>query len=281
MLNRLSTAVLALLLFAGPAVLGAQAPEGEDEVRANVRVQGTVTDRETGEALEGVSVQLRSESLPHDRDRMTNERGNFVFQPVPRGVYHIRVVRIGYQPIEHTVQLRSDSELRVEVELTSEAVALEPIVVESTRRTSLVRTGFYNRKDRGFGRFVTREDIEDSNAFEVSDLVRRMPGVSVASSNRPGYRGVVTMRGGCQPQVWVDGARTVQPFALDDFLTVHDVEAIEVYNSAEAPPQYSTDGCGAVLVWTRRPGADNGEPFTWRRLFVAVGFLGAGFLLTR
>ncbi len=268
--------LVALLL---PAVLFGQ-NSGDREQQ--VRVHGTVVDHETGAPLDGVLVRIRSASIPDDLERFTNAEGDFGFEPVPVGVYHIRVMRLGYQTVDHTVQLTQRSRLDIEVELTSQAVALEPIIVATTRQSSLALTGFYDRMDRGLGRFVTRDDIETRNPFYITDLLRSMPGVHVAGPGHTGNRGIISMRGGCRPDVYVDGTRMIPPVPMDELFSVHDVEAIEVYSSAESPAQYSTSsGCGTVLVWTRRPERGGGQPFSWARLAVGVGFLAAGFLLTR
>ena len=283
MLTRATVLSTLLLSLSGWAVLEAQTPDAPQERVENVRVHGTVVDRETGEPLEGVSVQLESDELERDTDRVTNDEGEFTFQTVPSGVYRIRIVRIGYQSLDHMVQLISRTEVELDVELSSEAVALEPIVVETRRSTALAITGFYERQRRGFGRFVDRDDIEERNPFVVSDLFRTIPGVQVSSgSGRMGSEGILTMRGGCRPEVFVDGLRMIPPFPFDQVLGVQDVEAIEVYRGAETPAQYATtSGCGSVVVWTRRPTQGEAQPFSWKRFFVGVGFLAAGFALTR
>lgn len=264
-----------------PASLPAQTPERDAERANRVRVRGIVLDRLTGEPLSAVSVQIQSESLPGGVDQMTNDQGRFAFPTVRPGVYDIRIVRIGYQTLEHTVELAPRTELTVEVELTPEAFELEPIVVETTRQSALVRTGFFERQERGFGRFVTRDEIEARNSIYVSDVLRTLAGVHVTSASIGGSRGIVTLGAGCRAEIFVDGVRMRPPFGVDDFLSAEDVEAIEVYRGIEGPPDYSEGSCGSVVVWTRRGAGDNGRPFTWTRLFMLVGLVTAGLLFVR
>jgi outer membrane receptor for ferrienterochelin and colicin len=139
--------------------------------------------------------------------------------------------------------------------------------------------GFEQRRKLRSGSFFTREDIETRSPMYFSDLLRMVPGARVSPSAR--YGQMVTLRGGCRPQLWVDGIRTVTPVGMDDILPPMDVEAVEVYHGVQTPAEFGGDPCGAIVVWTRRgePGPAMGS--FWKRLAVAVGFLTVAFFLTR
>jgi len=77
----------------------------------------------------------------------------------------------------------------------------------------------------------------------------------------------------------VDGVRTIRGTSVDDILSVHDVEAMEVYRGGLIPGRFSSANCGAIVVWTRHV-EDEGRPFSWRRTLTAAGlFFGTLFLL--
>jgi outer membrane cobalamin receptor len=79
----------------------------------------------------------------------------------------------------------------------------------------------------------------------------RIPGLTVS------IRGDVrSARGGCRPDVFIDGVRTNPAGrgtpALGD-MEVNDFAAIEYYGIGQVPAQYNQigAGCGAILLWTR------------------------------
>jgi hypothetical protein len=132
--------------------------------------------------------------------------------------------------------------------------------------------GFIDRRGQGFGWFIDRAEIERRNPVVLSDIVRPVPGVSIAPPSPHHGRGVVIMRGGCAADVFVDGTRMVPPFAIDDFLSVGDLEAVEIYRSGLAPPEFqaANPACGSVVVWTQR-GRSGAQPLNWPRVFLVSG----------
>jgi hypothetical protein len=133
-------------------------------------------------------------------------------------------------------------------------------VEEATRRRQLL-SDFYDRMSRGFGHFITREQIEKRNPMNLSDMMRMVPGaklVPLAGTNQSALRFTRAQIGhDCPPQYWVDG---VKAFNLNiDDIVPSDVEGIEIYPGASTvPPQFNTrDGttiCGVIIIWTRLPG---------------------------
>lgn len=276
MIRRVTGGAILLLPLLISTALQGQAPE--KRAGGDVRVHGLIVDRQTGDPLRNVSIRL---SPDHGEafETTTGPAGVFSLSAVPPGDYTLHVTLLGYEALEHEIHLSPESGVELQIELASEVIALEPVVVETVRESWLARAGFYERQRRGFGRFLTREEIEERAPHLVTDLFRTVPGVSVSTG---GAGAVVTMRGGCHPDVFLDGMRMMPPFDFDDYLGIQDVEGVEIYRDTTPPPQYaSISGCGSIVVWTREPGTDNGRPFSWRRLFVALGFLSAGLLFTR
>jgi hypothetical protein len=130
---------------------------------------------------------------------------------------------------------------------------------EYEARSHKLLAGFWERRSRGFGYFLTRDEIEKRDAHEFADLARMAPSVSVGTRN--GRHVIRFNRGGvrdCPPQYIVDGMR-IENGSPDEF-TPQDVEAIELYSGpATIPPQFAprfnSYTCGAVVIWTRLPGS--------------------------
>ena len=86
----------------------------------------------------------------------------------------------GYTPPDFAPMVKPGSLTRVTVSL-----GRAPVVLAETRvRAKAVsargwRRGFDQRRQRGFGHFLTRADIEKRAARYVSDLLRGIPGVRI------------------------------------------------------------------------------------------------------
>jgi hypothetical protein len=137
-----------------------------------------------------------------------------------------------------------------------------PAVTVQEQHDSLSRkvlAEFWARRARGFGKFVTRDEIEQKGASRFVDVVRSVPSVTIQNSRgRPDIRfrgGTNSMSRDCPPQYWLDGI-PLQNGMADEF-SPDNVEAIELYASpATTPPQFTTRGltCGTVIIWSRLPG---------------------------
>lgn len=280
--------VTAAVLFLVPGALASQVGgEGRGE-SDRPGVVGRVVDGETRRPLEGVNVTLRWDvdslaSRVETRGATTDERGRFAFRELPDARYRLELARAGYGTLVDTISLRPSLGLQIEAELVPEAVEMEPILaVAEVRSRRLDASGFYERRARGVGQFVARDEIEDRDPGRVTDLLATMRGVRLGPAPGLGDGRALRMRGGCVPEIFLDGVRTIRPFSLDASLHPDDVAGIEVYHSAEVPVQYGVSGCGAVLVWTHVPNADeSGDPWSWGRILPVVGVVGAAFLLIR
>lgn len=225
---------------------------GAHAQRPRAAVSGSVTDATTGRSLEGVTVRFGDDTAV-----VTDRRGGFQIKSVPVGDYEVRVSRVGYRPktLEFAVD-PDDRRLYLVVALEPLPVELEPVVVRGDT-SSIVAYGemadFYRRKRMGFGRFITRQDIDRRNPFRVTDLLWGVPGTWIRY-NAYG-QAVVNFRGfsRCQPAVYLDHMRVPLDFgfALDELVQPQDVEGMEVYNGYAMTPAEFWGGCGAIVIWTR------------------------------
>lgn len=276
-----------LLTAAAAAAAEAQVREDARARRAGPGIVGVVVDRVTGRPLEGaaVAVELLTEgadTLATPAPFVTDPSGQFVFEGIADGRYHIEVDRLGYRTMADSVDYQAVLGLRIDVQMVEEAVELEPIlVVVEARSLRLESAGFYDRRRRGIGRFVTREEVLEDNALRISDVLRTMPGVRMRRGGA--FREeVVVLRGGCRADVYVDGVHLAPPAPVDALLAPTDLDGLEVYHASELPAGFRTTTCGAVVFWTHTPNPGTvAEPFTWGRVLAAAGFLGLALFLTR
>ena len=251
-------AATTVAMLASSAILGAQS--GPATVVATLSLAtlvGSVRDS-AGRPVVGAEVWLRGSDLYTH----TNDLGGFRLPPSQPGDVKLSVRRLGYEPALVELKLRGGQIDSLVLSLTISATTLPGVVVEgeADSRSKRLLAGFWDRRARGFGHFVTREEIIKKEPHDFTDIVRHLPGVQIVSRNG---RGVIRFprspgtRGDCPPQYWVDGMRIEN--ATPDEFPASDIEAVEVYaGAATIPPQFmpkmTTYACGVIVIWTRLPG---------------------------
>jgi hypothetical protein len=216
---------------------------------------GIVRDS-TGAPLRDVQVRLGSGPRA-----VTNEQGGFAFASLSPGVTMVSVRRLGFAPDSLSVILRAGRVDSLVLVMASMAAALPGVTVEdeANARSHRLLAGFWERRSRGFGNFMTREEIDKRDAHDFVDLIRMIPSLRIVTMN--GRRTLrfngSTQPRDCPPQYVVDGMR-IEQGSPDEFST-NDIEALEFYSGpATTPPQFTnrafTHTCGVIVIWTRLPG---------------------------
>ena len=242
-------------------------------------VRGFVTDASTGLPLSNATVAVDGTAL----SSQTDVEGLFELQGVPLGAVTLTALRMGYSPIQFTVDIDEGGLYQIaagQIVLEPLPIQLDPVQVEAapvTTRRALRE--FELRRESGGGSFITREEfLKMGNPTVPTDVLRRMHGIRVVgnlSRGRPGppytdARWLVRMsrtanrasfqrgkaRGGCPPLFFLDGRYmgTVDETDIDQVLSVNAIEAVEAYGStATMPVEYNRTGstCGVIAFWTR------------------------------
>jgi hypothetical protein len=185
---------------------------------------------------------------------------------------------IGYRPLRLRLQLVKGDSTTANADLVREtAQQLEPI---ETRAAPAAPRGigveaFEERRRLGFGKFIDSAELRRSGNRRLTDLLRGVPGVRMVyhidDPSRPwefewrAASGRKQNAGGepCWMSVVLDGAPIYRSGSLSrppnfhrELFEVSSLEAVEVYRSpAEVPQEYggSSEQCGLLLLWSRRP----------------------------
>jgi len=247
--RRSGALLVALVLSAWPALTFAQGP--------TAGLVGIVRDS-SGNPLRDVQVRLSGANGPR---ALTSEAGGFAFVSVVPGVTKVMVRRLGFAPDSMQLVLRPGRTDSLVLVMTPVIAALPGVLVEdeAEARSHRLLAGFWERRSRGFGNFLTHDEIEKRDAHDFVDLTRMIPSVHVVTMNGRRtlrFSGSIGPRD-CPPQYVVDGMR-IEAGQPDEF-TPHDIEAIEFYSGpATIPPQFSNRAfshtCGVIVIWTRLPG---------------------------
>lgn len=213
---------------------------------------GTVRDQ-AGAAIEGVTI-----TTPGNTAR-SNARGMFEIHTGAIDTVIISFRRVGYEPIDALLTTRNGLWDTVLVQLESNVQRLSNVnVTENRTRAALDMRNFDERKARGIGQFVTREEIVERGSSRLSDVLRLKRGVHVVRGDRIRFSAYSSSRGSyCQPDIWLDGRRS-QGMEINE-LVATTVEAMELYPYLSTVPiefqslGANTTPCGTIVVWTRVP----------------------------
>lgn len=222
--------------------------------RQGATVSGGVKDAATGAQLSGVRVQV-GDSL----NVATDSKGQFIVERVPPRVYGVRLSLDGYRSKALSVEVRKNDR-RLYLAATLEPLVTAPDSLAIKRDTASVvayepYVNFYRRRHLGLGYFFTSRDIERLEPTHVTDLLRSVPGTWFSYDRRGeafvSFRLGSSPASGCEPQIYLDGARAGGGFiSLDALVNPRRIEGLEVYTGLPLRPMDFPESC-AIVVWTR------------------------------
>ena len=231
-------------------------------------VLGKVLDAVTKDGVGEAEIVLRTPEGEVAGRTLSEASGRFIIHLDAPGLFSLSLSRLGYATEDSaSVHVEGGGTRYFEIQLQPEALGLPGITVRGDPQLpQLELSGFYHRRDRGQGRFLGPEEIDDRTVTQTSEFLRRVPLIRLqyrGTSKEPVIgRGIVNFRGGtgaCYPDVVLDGMKVreggaVLTIRFDDLVAPLEVEAIEVYaGGATVPRQWLSDsGCGLIVIWTKR-----------------------------
>ena len=243
-----STVALALLAAFPDSLASAQsAPNGGAGA-----IQGRVVDS-SGSGIADVHISVPGAPVM----AVSDARGEFRIANVPAGPRTVRTRRIGFRPDSVLVMVTAGRATEANVRLVATPQHVTPVIVTAARTSHTGRLrSFYERREKGLGRFFSAEDIAARRPRVVTDLIRTIPGARLINHN--GAR-IVTFRDHrCLPLVWVDGSPASTAYLDPDLFTPSSLAGIEVYAGlSTVPPELTLargkSSCGVIALWTNVP----------------------------
>jgi hypothetical protein len=194
---------------------------------------------------------------------VTDARGELRVDGLGAGTHRASVSLLDRIPRAVQLQLSPGEERDVLVMMEPISLRLPTLTVAARERSRDRRVeDFYRRaQSSALGRFVTRAQIEETNAILFTDIFRELPGVSV----NPGPNGntirstralTVGNGGDCPPRFFVDGFPYTVDGPVDAEFSPAGIEGVEVY-VGNVPAQWggSRAMCGVIVIWTRTSAA--------------------------
>lgn len=214
-----------------------------------IKVEGKITDSQTGEALIGATVMPKNDI---SKGTITNVDGNYSLT-VERGTVLV-VSFIGYQQKEVTV---SSSILNIILE--SDTKDIDEVVI--------IGYGSVKRKDVTTAiSTVSTKDIDRRPIVSAGQAIQgRAAGVSVIQPNgAPGgeisirVRGTTSFNGSNDPLYVVDGV----PVDNINFLSPNDISDMQVLKDASSAAIYGSRAANGVIIISTKTGKTNDAKVT-------------------
>ena len=219
-------------------------------IAPRARIDGRVLDGASGQPVPAAEVGLENGGPT----RVSDEAGRFQME-VPPGRFALNVAHVAYTELRESLSVEFGTITNLTIRMSPNVIALDAIEVE-VRSLALERAGFYERRERGQGTFITREDMGPTLRHQTSDILRTLPGIQMERS-RFGMGQRVVGRGGCPFRYFLDGTPVGEGFQIDD-VPAEWIEAIEVYKGTSTvpiqfvPPATEPNAtCGIIAIWTR------------------------------
>jgi TonB-linked SusC/RagA family outer membrane protein len=201
---------------------------------------------ENGEALNGVSVLLKSSSGKENKSAMTNEKGIFQFLNLhPNIKYNLSFSYIGYQDtVVNQFELKQNEENSLMVRMRKTLSSLNEVVVTALGINTEKRKLGYATQEIKSADFAKAQESNPLGA-----LVGKIAGLNIYNSHELLAAPVYTIRGNT-PLVVVNGI----PLVTDWYnINPDDIESIDVLKGTSASALYGSRGKdGAIMITTKR-----------------------------
>ncbi len=228
-------------------------------------ITGAVTDRATGDALEGARVIL----VGPNRIEGTGRDGRYTFRGVAPGNHQVRVLRVGYRPATDSTTVAPEEAATVDFALIPAPVQLDEIVSTATGQQSKLEIG------NSVATIEASKVAEEAPITEFGNLLTgRASGVQVLkSSGATGTGTKIRIRGSNsvslsnEPLYYIDGVRmdaTSDGYAYNiggqstsriNDLNADDIETIEIVKGPSAATLYGIQAANGVVLITTKKGA--------------------------
>jgi hypothetical protein len=183
-------------------------------------IQGIITDRTTGNFLEGANISL--EELDADRPprgMATDQNGFYQISTLAPGRWALRISYIGYIAYEDTLELSTGESRTISVALEQDEELMEEVVVAPTGGAARLEAG----RQRIASRDIQRVPVPGGTG-DLASYLQALPGV-VSMGDRGGQ---LYIRGGTPTEnmVLVDGTMIYQPFHILGFFSVFPADLV-------------------------------------------------------
>lgn len=217
----------------------------------NLSLAGRVVSATDRQPLPGVTVRVSG--IPNGR--VTDETGGFSFEGLSEGQYTVTFSYLGYEATRLNIALPSANSGNLSIALSPVENQLQAVEIIGRKEQTYKNTSsFAGTKTETPIKFVpqaisyvTKEVIDDQQAFKTSDVLKNVSGVNVFSF----YNNDFTLRGFRAGNALINGLRDATNSWSQSLLP--NVERIEVIKGPASALFANTDPGGTVNTVTKKP----------------------------
>ena len=160
---------------------------GEQGIDERGSIVGVVVDSENGETLPGANVVVEGTSI----GTTTDLNGRYVLEVAP-GTYNLVLSYIGYNDATvQNVEVDTGEPTRIEMELTSEAIGLDEVVVEARAvQNSEAALLSQRQKSAAMKDAISAEAMSQSGTGDAAEAMSKVTGASVVAGKYVYVRGL-------------------------------------------------------------------------------------------
>ena len=155
------------------------------------KISGTLTDNDTKEAMEQVTVQLLRTDSAYVAGTVSDTRGSFSLKAPKNGKYLLKLTSVGYKPLVKNITVSGDRNMNMgNMTMSEDAVMLKGATVTGQAKKVVVKEDTF---------------VYNSSAFRtpegsaIEELVKRLPGAEIDEN------GKITINGKEVKKIKVDG----------------------------------------------------------------------------
>ena len=151
-------------------------------------ISGKVVDKEFGDPIVGATVQIEGAVI----GAVTDIDGNYRIEEVKPGSYSLSVQYVSYKTaLVKDVVVKTGEETIVDIQLVSDSENLEEVVV-SAQVSRNTETAIVNNTQRSYlvQSGVSAQQIVKTQDRDASEIVRRIPGISILDGKFVMVRGL-------------------------------------------------------------------------------------------
>lgn len=214
-------------------------------------VRGKILDAQSGSPLEAVNVGLSGTAY----GTTTDAQGEFRINNVEPGIYTLIITSVGYEKNTREINLLAGQTLEVNVNLQASSTQLQEVEITGRKETSYQneisfvasKTATALKDVPQAVSYVTKEVIQDQQAFRTSEVVKNISGVNQFS----GYDDF-TLRGfRIGSNQLINGLRVSGGFWNTPLIS--NLERVEVIKGPASALFGNTDPGGTINRVTKKP----------------------------
>ena len=227
----------------------------------NGSVKGYVTDADTKEALQGVTVKINGTTI----GTFTDKRGYYEINNLKPGKYSVVASYVGYAASSKEITISSGKTAEVNFQLGEGVVNLDEVTVTGSVSERAIRTSANPIS------VLNAKEIETRNLTYLTDVLATVPGVSISPLTdgvdnfvQGAYNGYFSLRGSVSGSLasttsvkyYVDGVEVYDSKSLA-YIDPNQIEKIEVSKGPMSSTLYGAgSSSGVIQIFTKKGKGD-------------------------